>query len=109
MSVFQRTWSVNKVEQTHQQQAADRSDGGQQRDEGAGIEGKIGHEDFLKGRNHSVLDREACLTLYWFARLHMRQRTCRVPSTGWYSSPVSSSNTIAGNPVSNMVCRASFR
>lgn len=32
-----------------------------------------------------------------------RYRTWRVPSTGWYSSPVTSSNTIAGRPVSNMV------
>ena len=37
------------------------------------------------------------------------QRTWRVPSTGWYSSPVNSSKTIAGRPVSNIVCRASFR
>ena len=37
------------------------------------------------------------------------QRTWRVPSTGWYSSPVNSSKTMAGRPVSNIVWRASFR
>ena len=34
--------------------------------------------------------------------------TCLTPSTGRYSSPVNSSYTIAGNPVSNIVCKASF-
>ena len=105
--------SRDEIHQAEKHQAADGADGRQQPHKRADGNDKGGHEDFLKGRIDSGLVPLSVALLHSFARLYrspvLGQRTWRVPSTGWYSSPVSSSNTMAGSPVSNMVCRASLR
>ena len=63
MSLVQGTRSVDEIEDSNQQQAADRTQGSQQGDQRARRERQIGHEDFLKGRNESVLVRRVHLAL----------------------------------------------
>ena len=105
--------SRDEIHQAEKNKAADGADGSQQPHKRADGNNKGGHEDFLKSRIDSGLALLSVASLHSFARLYripvLDQRTWRVPSTGWYSSPVSSSNTMAGRPVSNMVCSASFR
>ena len=99
--------SRDEIHQAEKHQAADGANGRQQPHKRADRNNKGGHEDFLKGRIDSGLALLLVASLHSFARLYttpvLAQRTWRVPSTGWYSSPVSSSNTMAGSPVSNMV------